>query len=139
MAQSSIRCSVAGNPIGIGDRSSMHQSICRGERFPVASPEICGDCPVAARRKTTVAEHRARRARRGLVRVEVTVAKADAELVRGVAAALADPDRHHQARVLLRQRFAPVPKVGLKALLASAPLDDIDLDRSADTGREVTL
>jgi hypothetical protein len=30
-------------------------------------------------------------------------------------------------------------KLGLKALLASAPLDEIDLSREEDTGREVNL
>jgi hypothetical protein len=31
------------------------------------------------------------------------------------------------------------PRLGLKALLASAPLDGIDLDRSRDLGREIDL
>jgi len=39
----------------------------------------------------------------------------------------------------LRQRFAEPPKVSLKALLASAPLDGIDLERSRDAGRDVDL
>jgi hypothetical protein len=33
--------------------------------------------------------------------------------------------------------LAEPPKVSLKALLASAPLDGIDLDRSRDVGRDV--
>jgi len=78
-------------------------------------------------------------ARRGFVRVEVTVSKADASLVRHVAAALADPARQAAARVLLQQRFVEPPKVSLKALLASAPLDGIELERSPDLGRDVDL
>ena len=65
--------------------------------------------------------------------------KEDANLVRRVASALSDPSRQAEARRLLRQRFAEQPKVSLKALLASAPLDGIDLDRSPDPGREVDL
>ncbi|MGT2439891.1 hypothetical protein ACU4GH_33555 [Bradyrhizobium betae] len=41
--------------------------------------------------------------------------------------------------LLLRQRFAEPPHVSLKALLASAPLDGIELDRSPDPGRDVDL
>jgi hypothetical protein len=78
-------------------------------------------------------------ARRGVVRVEVNVSKEDAALVRHVAAALSDPARRAAARMLLRQRFVEPPEVSLKALLASAPLDGIDLDRRPDLGRDVDL
>jgi hypothetical protein len=78
-------------------------------------------------------------ARRGFVRVEVNVSKDDATLVREVAAALSDPARQAAARTLLRQRFVEPPKVSLKALLAAAPLDGIDLDRGPDLGRDVDL
>ncbi len=89
--------------------------------------------------KSSVAAHRARKERQGFVRVEVNVRKEDASLIRHVASALSDPSRQAEARKLLRQRFAEPPKVGLKALLASAPLDGIDLDRSRDFGRPVDL
>lgn len=89
--------------------------------------------------KSSVASHRARLERQGLVRVEVNVRKEDASLVRRVASALSDPARQAEARVLLRQRFLEPSNVSLKALLASAPLDGIDLDRSHDLGREVDL
>ena len=89
--------------------------------------------------KSSIARHRARMARRGFVRVEVNVSKDDASLVRHVAAALADPARQAATRMLLRQRFAEPPKVSLKTLLASAPLDGIDLDRGLDLGRDVEL
>ncbi len=89
--------------------------------------------------KSSVAIHRARKERQGFVRVEVSVRREDASLVRRVASALSDPSRQAEARKLLRQRFAQPPKVSLKALLASAPLDGIDLDRSRDVGRDVDL
>jgi plasmid stability protein len=89
--------------------------------------------------KSSVAMHRARKERQGFVRVEVSVRKEDASLVRRVAAALSDPSRQAEARKLLRQRFAQPPKVNLKALLASAPLDGIDLNRERDLGRDVDL
>lgn len=90
-------------------------------------------------RKSAVVEHRARLARRGMVRVEVAVATGDVGLVKGVAAALADPGRQVEARRVLRQHFTAAPKRDLKALLAAAPLEDIDLERSADVGREVDV
>lgn len=99
----------------------------------------------AMRQKSTpkppsaVAEHRRRLRSRGLQRVEVQVRGEDAPLVRAVAAALADPDRASEARALLQRRFGPKPTRSLKDLLAAAPLDDIDLTRSRDTGRAIDL
>jgi hypothetical protein len=92
-----------------------------------------------SRAKPSLVRHRARLARLGFVRVEVSVSKDDAGLVRQIAAALSDPARQVDARMLLRRHFGELPKVSLKALLASAPLDGIDLDRSPDLGREVDL
>ncbi len=92
-----------------------------------------------AKASSSLAAHRARMERRGLVRVEVTVNREDAGLIRSVAAALSDPSRQTDARQLLQRRFGESPKVSLKALLASAPLDGITLDRSPDPGRELDL
>lgn len=89
--------------------------------------------------RRAVVRHRERRERQGFVRLEVQVRKADAALVRGVAAALADPKREAETRTLLRERFAPQPAVDLKALLAAAPLEGIDLERQEDFGRDVEL
>ncbi|SDB48295.1 hypothetical protein [Belnapia rosea] len=63
----------------------------------------------------------------------------DVPLVRAVVAALADPDQASEARALLRRRFGPEPTRSLKDLLASAPLDDIDLTRPPDAGRGIDL
>jgi hypothetical protein len=93
---------------------------------------------VAARRKA-VNNYRRRLKRQGMTRVEVHVSKGDAALVRGVAQALADPEREREARAFLRERFAGNQAKGLKALLASAPLEGIDLTRDRDLGRDVDL
>ena len=89
--------------------------------------------------RSAVAEHRRRLRARGLQRLEVQVRGEDAPLVRAVAAALADPARAAEARALLRGRFAPAPARSLKGLLASAPLDGVDLERSRDAGRAIDL
>jgi preprotein translocase subunit SecD len=92
-----------------------------------------------AKPPSAVAEHRHRLRSRGLQRVEVRVRGEDAPLVRAVAAALTDPDQASEARALLRRRFGPEPTRSLKDLLADAPLDDIDLSRSRDSGRAIEL
>ena len=65
--------------------------------------------------------------------------KDDAALVRSVARALADPAREAEARTLLRERFGDAEAKGLKALLAEAPLDGIDLSRVRDFARDIDL
>ncbi len=56
-----------------------------------------------------------------------------------VAAALSDPARRADARTLLRQHFVEPTKRSPKALLASAPIEGIELDRGRDVGRDVDL
>ena len=94
---------------------------------------------MAKLKKTPLSTYRQRLKRQGIVRVEVHVHKDDAALVRNVASALSDPDREAEARALLRQRFAGERLKGLKALLAAAPLEGIELERSRDTGRDIDL
>lgn len=86
-----------------------------------------------------VTKWRKRRQRQGFVRVEVQVRKEDASLVRDVATALVDPEREIEARAILREKIAMPRSGGLKALLASAPLEGIDLERSREFGRDVAL
>jgi hypothetical protein len=83
---------------------------------------------------SAVSRWRRRRAAEGFVRVEVQVRRDDAALLRAVAAALADPRRAADARAVLRARIAG--RGGLKALLAAAPLEDVDLARPRDFGRD---
>lgn len=86
-----------------------------------------------------VTQWRKRRQRQGFVRVEVQVRKDDAALVRDVATALGDPERETETRAILREKIATPRVGGFKALLASVPLEDIDLQRSHDLGRDVAL
>ena len=79
------------------------------------------------------------RERHDFVRIDVLVRKDDADLVRGVAAALCDPGRATETRAIMRDRIAAPGDGDLKALLESAPLDGIDLERQYDVGREVSL
>ncbi len=88
-------------------------------------------------RKTALASHRHRLRVRGIVRLEVRVGKDDAALVRGVVAALTDPQREAEARVLLRRHFSASSVGSLKALLAAAPLDGVDLARERDLPRDI--
>lgn len=94
---------------------------------------------VKHRPKSPLARHRERKVRAGYVRVEVNVPKQDAGLVRDVAAALTDPERQAEARILLQRRFSTPPKINLKEVLASGPSADIDLTRPSDFGRDVEL
>jgi len=87
----------------------------------------------------SVASHRSRAARRGLTRVEVTVRKEDAPLVRGLAAALSDPARRAEARDVLRERLGLGAAAGLKALLLAAPLEGVELTRDQGPGRAIDL
>jgi hypothetical protein len=86
----------------------------------------------------TLKSHRLRQRRRGLSRVEVTVQKQDAPLIRDVAKALNDPSQSRAVRMLIREKMR-FHSMGLKELLASAPLEGVDLTRPVDFGREVEL
>ena len=90
-------------------------------------------------RKTPVHAFRKRLRQKGMVRVEIHVREEDANLVRSVARALGDPQKAAETRSILRARFTTPTKPGLKALLASAPLEGVDLRRPHDMGREIDL
>jgi hypothetical protein len=83
--------------------------------------------------------YRRRQKQRGVIRVEVSVRKEDAVLVRGVVQALGDPQRETKARELLREHFAAAGTEGLKDWLAAAPLEGIDLTRDRHVDRDVDL
>ena len=89
--------------------------------------------------KKSLSAYRRRLKRQGIVRLEVHVRKDDAPLVRGLVKALGDPEREAEARALLRERFGVGRPTGLKAHLAAAPLEGIDLTRDHDVGRDVDL
>jgi len=92
-----------------------------------------------ASQKKALSAHRRRLKRRGVARLEVRVHKDDIALVRGVVKALADPDRGAETRTFLRDRFGPRSGRGLKALLAAAPLEGIEIVRDRGLGRDVEL
>jgi hypothetical protein len=94
---------------------------------------------MAHTKRQALTAHRRRLRGRGVVRLEVSVRKDDAALVRGVVKALSDPEREAEARLLLRQRFGAAKPTGFKALLAAAPLEGIDLTRDRDAGRNIEL
>jgi hypothetical protein len=94
---------------------------------------------LANSRRNSIRDYRRRLRRRGAVRLEVHVRSDDAPLIRGIVRALADPEREKEARMILRERFGKDQARGLKALLASAPLEGIDLGRERDLGRDVDL
>ena len=83
--------------------------------------------------------YRERLKRGGRVRCDVTVHRDDVDLIRAVAAALRDPERGGSARALLRERFGAPAARGFKELLASCPLDGLDLTRPRDFGRDIDL
>ena len=93
---------------------------------------------MASRQTLAVRGYRNRLKQGGWVRCEVKVRRDDVELVRTVAAALRDPDRHATTRALLRDRLGTPRPRGFKELLASCPVD-LDLDRSRDLGRDIEL
>ena len=82
---------------------------------------------------------RRRLKQRGIARFEVNVRKDDVALIRNVVRALSNPDQEQTARALLREYFGTKPAAGLKALLAAAPLDGMELSRDRDVGRDIDL
>ena len=82
---------------------------------------------------------RKRLKQQGMARLEVNVRKDDAALVRNVVRALSSPEQEQTARALLREHFGHKQAEGLKALLAAAPLEGIDLRRNREFGRDVEL
>ena len=87
--------------------------------------------------KTHVAAHRKRLKERGLARVELRAPREDVQLLREVAAALADPARAAHTRRVLREQISPYAGMSFKELLAAAPLEGVDLERSRDPPRDI--
>ena len=94
---------------------------------------------MASNDPSPVTAWRKRRQREGFVRVEVQVRREDAGLVRAVATALGDPARESETRTLLREKVASARGHGLKALLAAAPLEGVEIERDRDLGRDLDL
>jgi hypothetical protein len=73
------------------------------------------------------------------VRIELHVRKDDAALVRGVVKALDDPARETKLRALLREHIGASQVGGLKALLAAARFEGVQVTRAKDVGRDLEL
>jgi hypothetical protein len=86
-----------------------------------------------------VRKYRERLKRDGWVRCEVKVPREDVDVVRAVAAALCDPERGAAAPTLLRDRFGGAPRRSFKELLASCPLEGVELNRSLALPRDIDL
>ena len=98
-----------------------------------------GDITLVKAHRRAINNFRKRLKQQGVTRVEVHVRKDDVTLVRNVVRALSSPEREQEARALLRERFGSGQAEGLKALLAAAPLEGINLSRERDLGRDVDL
>jgi hypothetical protein len=108
--------------------------------FPDILPDIfLEQLPLNKAQSRAVNSFRKRLKRLGMARLEVNVRKDDAGLVRNVVRALSNPEQEQAARALLREHFGGRPAEGLKALLAAAPLEGVDLGREREFGRDVDL
>jgi len=87
-------------------------------------------------RKKITSVRRQRRKQAGTTRPEPREGRQDRLPVRRVVAASADPKRGAEAGQRLGERSAGRKAAGLKALLAVAPLEGIDLTRPSDLGRD---
>lgn len=106
-------------------------------RYVLGNHKLGPGAPLATERKTSLSAFRRRLRRRGMICVGLQVPRGDADLVRSVARALCNPKWADEARAILGARFAEPAPAGLKALLASAPLEGVDLDRPRDVGRGI--
>ncbi len=90
--------------------------------------------------RKAVEKYRQQLVEKGVVRLEVQAVKEDASLLRRAAKILrGPPEQAEKMRVHLRQAVQMSSRPDLKALLASAPLEGIDLTRPRDFGRDVDL
>jgi len=89
--------------------------------------------------KNAVKRHRKRQAKKGIVRMEVTVPEADKPLVRTIAANLrAGGEIAERTRSALSAVLNPYIGMNLKELFENAPpLDELDLERSKETARDI--
>lgn len=95
---------------------------------------------MATTRIKTRTVRRTRGKPRGLMRVEVQIPAEDAELIRRAARSLrGKAETAAQLRVQLLRLLGAGKEPGLKALLAAAPLEEIDLMRSQDHERPVDV
>lgn len=90
--------------------------------------------------KRAVSRFRKRQRKKGMARMEINLPEKDRELLRKTAANLrAGGKIAEQTRAALNSLINPYEGMGFKTLLESAPLEGVDLERSAETGRDIEL
>lgn len=87
-----------------------------------------------------VTSYRERQREKGLVRMELNVPDADRELIRRTAANLrAGGDLAEKTRIALLTVINPYEGMNLKELLEAAPIEELDLERSKESWRDIDL
>jgi hypothetical protein len=91
--------------------------------------------------KVAVRRYRDRQKRKGIVRMEISVPEGDKPLIREIAANLrAGGELAKQTRSALCSLMNPWAGMNLKELIENAPpLDELDLERSKETARDIDL
>ena len=90
--------------------------------------------------KKAVSEYRNRQKKQGLVRMELNIPDADRELIRQTAANLrAGGEIAEKTRLALSAVLNPYDGMNLKELIESAPLGELELERSKETWRDIDL
>ena len=86
-----------------------------------------------------ISRHRERDNRQASARIGRQSQKGHAGLVRDVPAAPGNSVPESEERDTQRKKTVATRARGFKKLLASAPLEGIDLERSRDSGRDIPL
>jgi len=91
--------------------------------------------------KKAVDEYRKRQKEKGIVRVEINIPETDKPLIRDVAKGLrSGGETADKIRAAMKSALNPYAGMGLKELLENAPpFEDLDLERSTETGRDIEL
>jgi hypothetical protein len=105
--------------------------------FPVISDEFQTMTPV---QKKAVDEYRKRQKEKGFVRVEVNIPETDKPLIRDVAKGLrSGGETADKIRTAMKSALNPYSGMDLRELLENSPLDELDLERSKETWRDIEL
>ena len=87
-----------------------------------------------------IKSYRNRQKAKGIVRVEVAVPETDRELIRQTAANLrAGGEIAEKTRAAMRSVINPYAGMNFKQLLEAAPIEDLELERSKETTRDIEL
>ena len=91
--------------------------------------------------KKAVDDYRKRQKDKGFVRVEINIPETDKPLIRDVAQGLrAGGEAAEKIRAAMKSALNPYRGMGLKEILENAPpLDELDLERSKETARDIDL